>query len=193
MGLPQMLPDRRQAQRIALDLDATARQAGRQRTAVRVIDISTHGCRIEALTEFVLGRPIWLSVGGLESIFSRIAWQHGGFVGLEFGTPLSAQVLEHAFSSAMVSSETTVDQLQELARRARVARRRGNGGSSSVELIELSRDCAVRAIVTKLKLAEVGAHEIPSAPSTGLIGRNKQENIRPGFSFGLARNDSRSS
>jgi len=50
--------DRRRAERAALRLNATIREPGRSRVGVRLIDISTHGCRIEATC--TLSPDTWL-------------------------------------------------------------------------------------------------------------------------------------
>ena len=47
--LPEGQPERRRVPRAALRLNATIREPGRSRAGVKVIDISTHGCRIEAI------------------------------------------------------------------------------------------------------------------------------------------------
>ena len=59
--------DRRRTQRAALRLSATMREAGRGRTSVKLIDISTHGCRIEASTGASADSWLWLSIAGLET------------------------------------------------------------------------------------------------------------------------------
>ena len=60
-------PDRRRAERAALRLNATMREAGRGRVTARVIDISTHGCRIEAGSGASVETWLWLSIAGLET------------------------------------------------------------------------------------------------------------------------------
>ena len=48
---PDGQPERRRSNRAALNLSATMREGSRSKAQVRVIDISTHGCRIECTTQ----------------------------------------------------------------------------------------------------------------------------------------------
>ena len=80
-------PDRRRAERAALRLNATMREAGRGRVTARVIDISTHGCRIEAGSGASVETWLWLSIAGLETQYCRVVWRCQEFAGLEFATP----------------------------------------------------------------------------------------------------------
>jgi len=62
-------PDRRKVERIALRLTATMRDGTRSRVKVRVIDMSTRGCRIECSSNLPEDSWIWLSIAGLETQF----------------------------------------------------------------------------------------------------------------------------
>ena len=91
---PDDRTDRRRANRAALRLNATIREGGRSRTQVRLIDISTHGCRIECTSMMAEDSWIWLGIAGLETQYCRVVWHCQEFVGLEFATPLAEAVLE---------------------------------------------------------------------------------------------------
>ena len=86
---PDGQPERRKVPRTALRLNATIREPGRSRTAARVIDISTHGCRIEATSGASVDSWLLLSIAGLETQYCRVAWRCHEFAGIEFATPLA--------------------------------------------------------------------------------------------------------
>jgi len=56
--------DRRRTGRTALRLTATMREGSKSRVQARVIDISTHGCRIECTSSVAADAWIWLSSAG---------------------------------------------------------------------------------------------------------------------------------
>ncbi|HEU5285618.1 MAG TPA: PilZ domain-containing protein, partial [Sphingomicrobium sp.] len=58
---PQERPERRRANRIALRLGATMREPNRGRVEARLIDISTHGCRVEAISGASPDSWLWLN------------------------------------------------------------------------------------------------------------------------------------
>src|SRR6478672_7512843 len=86
--------DRRKVERTALRLTATMRAGTRSRVKVRVIDMSTNGCRIECSSSVDDDSWVWLSIAGLENQFCRVVWHCQEFVGLEFERPLSDPVFE---------------------------------------------------------------------------------------------------
>src|SRR5580765_3598511 len=51
----EQLPERRRARRYGLRLSAVVRERGRGRIPIRVIDISTNGCRIELSCGLLVG------------------------------------------------------------------------------------------------------------------------------------------
>jgi len=146
-------PDRRRAPRAGLRLSATMREPGRSRTGVRVIDISTHGCRVEATTGPAADTWLWLSIAGLETQYCRVVWQCHEFAGVEFATPLSEAVLDKLLANQKHVSETTIGELRDIARRThRLATK--DKAAEPETLSELSNKCAVEAVVEALKLGE---------------------------------------
>ena len=87
-------PDRRRAPRAALRLSATIREPGRSRTGVRIIDMSTHGCQIEATASASPDAWVLLSIAGIETQYCRIVWRINEFAGLEFASPIAEAVLQ---------------------------------------------------------------------------------------------------
>lgn len=154
--LPEMQPDRRRANRAALRLSATMREAGRSRVQARLIDISTHGCRIECTSGASADAWIWLSIAGLETQYCRVVWRHQEFAGLEFVTPLAEPVLERLLADQNKLSEATINELRDIASRThRLAAK--NKDSDAELLADLSNKCAVEAVVEGLRLGDAEA------------------------------------
>lgn len=152
--------DRRRTPRAALRLSATMREAGRGRTSVKVIDISAHGCRIEASTGASADSWLWLSIAGLETQYCRVVWRFQEFAGLEFATPLAEPVLERLLQDTKQVSEATINELRDIAYRThRLATRQQAEQSES--LTELSNKCAVDALIEALRLGESHSGEAP--------------------------------
>ena len=156
MNLPIQLAEpeheRRRANRAALRLSATMREAGRSRVQARLIDISTHGCRVECASGASAETWIWLSIAGLETQYCRVVWRHQEFAGLEFVTPLAEPVLERLLSDQQHLSEASVNELRDIASRTH---RLANKDNTDAELLaELSDRCAVEAVIEGLKLGE---------------------------------------
>ncbi len=146
-------PDRRRAERAALRLNATMREAGRGRVTARVIDISTHGCRIEAGSGASVETWLWLSIAGLETQYCRVVWRCQEFAGLEFATPLSEPVLDRLLQDTKQLTESTITELRDIANRThRLATKQGSADTET--LAELSRKCAVEAVVEGFRLSE---------------------------------------
>ena len=152
-NLPDGVEERRRAPRAGLRLSATIREPGRSRVGVKVIDISTHGCRIEAQSAASADTWIMLSIAGIETQYCRIVWRAHEFAGLEFANPLAEPVLERLLQDQSQISEQTIGELRDIANRMH---RLGTSQSSkdSETLVDLSSKCAVDAVVEALKLGE---------------------------------------
>jgi len=147
--------DRRRAPRAALRLSATIREPGRSRTQVRVIDMSTHGCRIEATSGPSVDTWVLLSIAGLDTQYCRVVWQVHEFAGLEFAAPISDAVLERLMDSQQSLSESAVKELRDIAQRTHrlvASSKHPNGGTET--LADLSHKCAVDAVVEGLRLSD---------------------------------------
>ena len=145
--------DRRRAPRAGLRLSATIREPGRSRTGVKVIDISTHGCRIEAQSGASPDTWVMLSIAGLETQYSRIVWRAHEFAGLEFATPLAEPVLERLLQDQSHLSEQAIGDLRDIANRTHRLSTVETSKDSET-LGDLSRQCAVDAVVEALRLGE---------------------------------------
>jgi hypothetical protein len=142
-------PDRRKVERIALRLTATMRDGTRS----RVIDMSTRGCRIECSSTLTEDSWIWLSIAGLETQFCRVVWHCQEFVGLEFEKPLSDAVFERLLADQQQLPEAAIRDLRNIASRTHWLARKAEDSDIAI-LAELSRRCAVDAVVEGLRRGE---------------------------------------
>jgi len=149
---PEVQPERRRAPRTALRLSASIREPGRGRVSAKLIDISTHGCRIEATSGASADTWIMLNIAGLETQYSRIVWRCHEFAGIEFSTPLAEAVLDQLLQDQSQLSETAIGELRSIANRAHRLSTQESGDRQT--LTELSRKCAVDAVVEGLRLGE---------------------------------------
>jgi len=149
----QVQTERRRVQRLGLRLTATMRDGTRSRVSARVIDMSTHGCRIECSSTVDDDTWIWLSIAGLETQYCRVAWHCQEFVGLEFEKPLLEAVFEKLLADQGQLPDSAINELRSIASRThRLARQAGD--SDIAILADLSRKCAVDAVVEGLRLGE---------------------------------------
>ena len=146
-------PERRRAPRAGLRLSATIREPGRSRVGVKVIDISTHGCRVEAQSGANADAWVLLSISGIDTQYCRVVWKAHEFAGLEFATPLNEAVFERLLGDHSQMSEQAIGELRDIANRThRLASTEPNRDSET--LGELSSKCAVDAVVEALRLGE---------------------------------------
>jgi len=142
--------DRRRADRTALRLNATIRDGRQSKVKARVIDMSTHGCRIECSQMVTEDSWIWLNISGLESQYCRVVWHCQEFVGLEFATPLSEMVFERLLEGSDQLPETAIKDLRKIASRTHWLARQAGDQDISI-LADLSRKCAEEAVVKGLR------------------------------------------
>ena len=91
------------------------REGSRGKFRVRLIDISTHGCRIECSSTVAADMRVWLNIAGLEAQNCRVVWHCQEFVGLEFEHPLAEAVLERLLQSQQQPPETRINELRDIA------------------------------------------------------------------------------
>ena len=149
---PEGQPERRRAPRSAMRLNATIREPGRSKMAARVIDISTHGCRLEALPGASTDSYILLSIAGLDTQYCRVVWSCHEFAGVEFAAPLAEAVLDRLLEDQGQLTENAIGDLRSIATRAHRLSTQEAGDRRI--LSELSRNCAVDAVVEGLRLGE---------------------------------------
>jgi hypothetical protein len=142
--------ERRRVERLALRLTATMRDGTRSRVKARVIDMSTHGCRIECTTTVEDDSWVWLGIAGLENQFCRVAWHCQEFIGLEFEKPLSEAVFDKLLAEQGQLPETAIKDLRSIASRTHWLARQASDSDIAI-LADLSRKCAVDAVVEGLR------------------------------------------
>ena len=168
MGTTMKRPDgqaeRRRATRAALSLTATMREGSHTKVQVRVIDISTGGCRIECTSAVGVGNNVWLSIPGLENQYCRVIWHCQEFVGVEFEKPLAEPVFQKLLQDNKQLTEKTITELREIANRAHWLATQADVDDIHI-LAELSRKCAVDAVVEGFRLGQSRRSESGDAPN----------------------------
>jgi len=153
MTKPAEVPgERRRAERTALRLNAMMRDGNKSRVKARVIDISTHGCRIECTSVVSEDAWIWLSISGLENQYCRVVWHCQEFTGLEFAKPLSDAVFERLLVDEQIG-ESGINDLRKIASRTHWLARQASDNDIAI-LADLSRKCAEEAVVEGLRLGQ---------------------------------------
>jgi hypothetical protein len=150
---PKGQEERRSVERLALRLNATMRDGTKTRVRVRVIDMSTNGCRVECTSSVEDGSWVWLNIAGLETQFCRVAWHCQEFVGLQFERPLSQAVFDKLLADQQRLPDTAIKELRSIATRAHRLARAADDTQIAI-LADLSRKCAVDAVVEGLRLGE---------------------------------------
>src|SRR5947209_580955 len=149
----QTQQDRRRVERLALRLTATMRDARSSRVRARVIDMSTNGCRIECTSPVDDNSWVWLSIAGLENQYCRVVWHCQEFIGLEFEKPLAEAVLDKLLKDHAQLSEKAIKDLRNIATRTHWLARQADDDQIHI-LAELSRQCAVDALVEGFRLGQ---------------------------------------
>lgn len=144
--------ERRRAARTALHLSATMREGSRKAEA-RVLDMSTHGCRIECSCVVADDSWVWLAIDGLQSQRCRVAWHCEEFIGLEFETPLSEAVFERLIQGQPQLPEKAIRDLRSIASRTHWLARKAGDADIAI-LADISRQCAENALVEGLRLGK---------------------------------------
>jgi len=93
-----------------------------------------------------------LSIAGLETQYCRVVWRCHEFAGIEFATPLAEAVLERLLQDQHELSEMAISELRAIANRAHNLSVQETDDRQT--LTELSRKCAVDAVVEGLRLGE---------------------------------------
>ncbi len=85
--------ERRQKQRLPVDLDARVRELGSEGCEARVLNISETGFMAEADGEFEVGTRVWLILPGRDRANALIRWIAGKRLGAQFEEPISVEGL----------------------------------------------------------------------------------------------------
>ncbi len=147
MSSPPDQVERRRVKRFALRLPASVRERAGARRPMCVIDISTHGCRIECQSKLNPETAIWVYLAHLAAIEAKVVWCRDNFAGLEFSVPLHQAVLDGLLGHSEQLAETEIARLTDISRRSRWLARKTPQPETFQELARLSRDCATSALV----------------------------------------------
>jgi hypothetical protein len=115
--------------------------------------MSTQGCRIECTTTVEDDSWVWLSIAGLETQFCRVVWHCQEFIGLQFEKPLSEAVFNKLLADQTRLPDSAIKELRSIATRTHRLARSAEDDQIAV-LADLSRKCAVDAVVEGLRLGE---------------------------------------
>ena len=85
---------KRASPRVPVALDAALRQRGTSGVTVQIVDLSTHGFRIETHLDLQEGADVWVRLPGIEPYHAKVAWVRGYVAGCAFERPLHPAVLE---------------------------------------------------------------------------------------------------
>lgn len=86
--------DRRQSERVPVDIEARLREMGMEGSEAKVINLSQHGFMAETSAEFEVGARVWLLLPGRERASAVIRWVEGDRLGAEFAEPIALEGLE---------------------------------------------------------------------------------------------------
>ena len=84
----------RKSSRIEVHLGVGLRKSGYHKSSADLLDISPHGCRVELPERVSIGETVWITLPGLESTESRVAWTQDWIAGLQFVHPLHQAVFD---------------------------------------------------------------------------------------------------
>ena len=98
--------DQRVVRRRIVSISAYAREADLALFEVRVMDLSTEGCRIEGAIDLEQATRIWIKIPGVTPRAALVAWGRAGEAGCRFEDPICEElVAEVARNSRRPASE----------------------------------------------------------------------------------------
>jgi hypothetical protein len=84
----------RKAARVAVPGDISLRAVGRSSYRVRVLDLSTDGCKVELVERPSVGDRMLVKFDGIEVLDADVAWVEGYAAGLKFANKFHPAVLD---------------------------------------------------------------------------------------------------
>jgi len=81
--------ERRQSERVPVQLDAKMRELGASGVEAKVVNISEHGFMAVSEGRFEVGSRVWLMLPGRGRTNAVVRWTAGDKIGGEFAEPLS--------------------------------------------------------------------------------------------------------
>jgi len=89
-----VIQDDRRSPRIELAMAATIAAGPALTVSATVLNVSAHGIMVEVAVPLVPGRPVSVTMAGLQSRAGRIAWSRDGHAGVAFAQMLSVDELQ---------------------------------------------------------------------------------------------------
>ena len=86
--------DRRRAERLPVDFDATMRELGASGVEAKVLNLSETGFMARTDVLFEVGSRVWLLLPGRERASAVVKWTAGDKLGAEFAEPVSLAKLK---------------------------------------------------------------------------------------------------
>jgi hypothetical protein len=86
--------DRRRAERLPVDFDATMRELGASGVEAKVLNLSETGFMARTDVLFEVGSRVWLLLPGRERASALVKWTAGDKLGAEFAEPVSLDNLK---------------------------------------------------------------------------------------------------
>ena len=86
--------DRRRAERVPVELEASMRELGASGVDAKVLNISETGFMAEANGHFEVGSRVWLMLPGRQRANAVVKWTAGDRLGAEFAQPISLSGLQ---------------------------------------------------------------------------------------------------
>lgn len=91
--------DRRRDERIATSLTGGLETEGAVKVRARIVNVSSHGCRIEVTGKLLEGDIVSIKVGLWEPWQARVVWSTHSVAGLEFVHPLHPAFVQQMMGS----------------------------------------------------------------------------------------------
>lgn len=87
-------PVERRTSRVPVPGEVGLRSPGRSQYRVRVLDLSTDGCKVELIELPSIGDPMLVKFDGLEVLEAEVCWVEGHLAGLMFNNRMHPAVLD---------------------------------------------------------------------------------------------------
>ena len=81
--------DRRRAERLPIEIEATVRELGANGIEARLLNISERGFMAQSDGRFEVGSRVWLMLPGRGRANAVVKWTAGDKLGAEFAEPIS--------------------------------------------------------------------------------------------------------
>lgn len=87
-------PVERRTSRVPVPGEVGLRSPGKSQYRVRVLDLSTDGCKVELIERPSIGDPMLVKFDGLEVLEAEVCWVEGHLAGLMFNNRMHPAVLD---------------------------------------------------------------------------------------------------